>query len=86
MTLCVASQRVIPNVSVYFVINSVRKKILDTPWYVSYLPVALISSRTHLSHQTVKCGNFNTSFTLFYVVSKCNNLLWRCEVEGDKQL
>jgi hypothetical protein len=32
ITLCVASQRVIPKVSVYFVIDSVRK-ILDTPSY-----------------------------------------------------
>jgi hypothetical protein len=30
--LCVASQRVIPKVSVYFVIDSVRK-LLDTPSY-----------------------------------------------------
>jgi hypothetical protein len=32
ITLCVASQRVIPKVSVYFVIDSVRK-LLDTPLY-----------------------------------------------------
>jgi hypothetical protein len=31
-TLCVASQRVFIVVSVYFVIDSVRK-LLDTPWY-----------------------------------------------------
>jgi hypothetical protein len=35
ITLCVASQRVIPKVSVYFVTGSVRK-LLDTPSYVSY--------------------------------------------------
>jgi hypothetical protein len=33
ISLCVASQRVIPKVSVYFVIDSVRK-LLDTPSYV----------------------------------------------------
>jgi hypothetical protein len=33
ITLCVASQRVIPKVNVYFVIDSVRK-LLDTPMYV----------------------------------------------------
>jgi hypothetical protein len=33
ITLCIASQRVIPKVSVYFVINSVRK-LLDTPSYI----------------------------------------------------
>jgi hypothetical protein len=32
ITLCVASQRVIPKVSVYFVIDSDRK-LLDTPAY-----------------------------------------------------
>jgi hypothetical protein len=31
-TLCIASQQVIPNVRVYFVIDSVRK-LLDTPSY-----------------------------------------------------
>jgi hypothetical protein len=33
ITLCVASQTVIPKVSVYFVIDSVRK-LLDTPPYI----------------------------------------------------
>jgi hypothetical protein len=33
ITLCVASQRVFIFVSVYFVIDSVRK-FLDTPWYI----------------------------------------------------
>jgi hypothetical protein len=33
ITLCVTSQRVIPKVSVYFVIDSFRK-LLDTPSYV----------------------------------------------------
>jgi hypothetical protein len=33
ITLYVASQRVIPNINVYFVINSVRE-LLDTPTYV----------------------------------------------------
>jgi hypothetical protein len=32
ITLCVASQRVIPKVNVYFIINSVQK-LLDTPSY-----------------------------------------------------
>jgi hypothetical protein len=32
ITLCVASQRVIPKVGIYFVIESVRK-LLDTPSY-----------------------------------------------------
>jgi hypothetical protein len=35
ITLCVASQRVIPKVSLYFVIDSVRK-ILDTPSCVNH--------------------------------------------------
>jgi hypothetical protein len=35
ITLCVASQRVIPKVREYFVIDSVRK-LLDTPSYVDY--------------------------------------------------
>jgi hypothetical protein len=34
ITLCVASQRVMPKVSVHFVIDSVRK-LLHTPSYVS---------------------------------------------------
>jgi uncharacterized protein YoxC len=33
ITLCVAIRRVFIVVSVYFVINSVRK-LLDTPWYI----------------------------------------------------
>jgi hypothetical protein len=33
ITPCVASQRVIPKVSIYFVIDSVRE-LLDTPSYV----------------------------------------------------
>jgi hypothetical protein len=33
MILCIASQRVIPKVNVYFVIHSVRK-LLDTPSYL----------------------------------------------------
>jgi hypothetical protein len=36
ITLCVASQRVVPKVSVYFVIDSVRK-LLDTPSYLILL-------------------------------------------------
>jgi hypothetical protein len=32
MTLCVASQRVIPKVSIYFIVDSYRK-LLDTPSY-----------------------------------------------------
>jgi hypothetical protein len=32
ITLCVASQRVVPKVSACFFIDSVRKR-LDTPWY-----------------------------------------------------
>jgi len=36
ITLCVASQRVIPKVNVYFVIDSVRK-LLDTPSYFTRL-------------------------------------------------
>jgi hypothetical protein len=35
ITLCVASQQVIPKVSVFFVIDSVRKR-LDTPYYYYY--------------------------------------------------
>jgi hypothetical protein len=38
ITLCVISQRVIPKVSVHFLIDSVRK-LLDTPSYI--LPRAL---------------------------------------------
>jgi hypothetical protein len=34
ITLCVASQRVIPKVSLHFVIDSVRK-LSDSPSYVS---------------------------------------------------
>jgi hypothetical protein len=37
ITLCVASQRVFIVVSVYFVIDSVRK-LLDTPSYAHVLP------------------------------------------------
>jgi hypothetical protein len=39
ITLCVDSQRVFVIVA-YFVIYSVRK-LLDTPLYVSFMPVAL---------------------------------------------
>jgi hypothetical protein len=39
ITLCFASQRIIPKVSVYFVIDSVRK-LLDTP---PYIPVSMPS-------------------------------------------
>jgi hypothetical protein len=35
ITLCVASQRVIPKVSIYIIMDSVRK-VLDTPSYDSY--------------------------------------------------
>jgi hypothetical protein len=35
ITLCVASQRVTPKVSVYFVIDSIRK-LLDTPSYIPF--------------------------------------------------
>jgi len=38
ITLCVASQRVISKVSVYFVIGSVRK-LLDKPSYTAGLQV-----------------------------------------------
>jgi len=40
ITLCVASQRVSIIIVAYFVIYSVRK-LLDTPLYVSFMPVAL---------------------------------------------
>jgi hypothetical protein len=43
ITLCVASQRAVPNVSVHFVIDSVRK-LLDTPSYISPYTAAVISS------------------------------------------
>jgi len=38
ITLCVASQQVIPKVSVYFVIEAVRK-LLDTPSYRKFVAV-----------------------------------------------
>jgi hypothetical protein len=38
ITLCVASQRVFVVVSVYFVIDSVRK-LLDTPSYIIYFVI-----------------------------------------------
>jgi len=34
ITLCIASERVIPNVSIYFVMDSVRK-LLNTPSYIT---------------------------------------------------
>jgi hypothetical protein len=37
ITLCIASQRVIPKISVYFVIDSIRK-LLDIPSFNSYCP------------------------------------------------
>jgi hypothetical protein len=43
ITLCVASERVLIVVSVYFVIDSVRK-LLDTP---SYVPVCLLLLSTN---------------------------------------
>jgi len=42
ITLCVASQREITKVSVYFVIDSVRKR-LDTPSYVTIRKVAIVA-------------------------------------------
>jgi hypothetical protein len=42
ITLCVASQREIPKVSVYFFIESVQK-LLDTPSYVGYESVNIES-------------------------------------------
>jgi hypothetical protein len=42
ITLCVASQRVVIVVSVYFVIDSVRK-LLDTPSYVKQTLFSAIS-------------------------------------------
>jgi hypothetical protein len=44
INLCVASQRVFIVVSVYFVIDSVRK-LLDTPSYWGPLPVDVPSKR-----------------------------------------
>jgi hypothetical protein len=55
ITLCVASQQVVPKVSVYFIIDSVRK-LLDTPSYTT-----LRSSRSVNLHATVK-------FNILYVV------------------
>jgi hypothetical protein len=45
--LCVASQRVIPKVSVYFVIDSVRK-LLDTPAYA--IPIELMRNKRKVDH------------------------------------
>jgi hypothetical protein len=44
VTLCVASQKVIPKVSVYFVIESVRK-LLDTPSYLTESDGTYVSFR-----------------------------------------
>jgi len=43
ITICVASQRVLIVVSVYFVIESVRK-LLDTPSYVAQMGFVTFSS------------------------------------------
>jgi hypothetical protein len=53
ITLCVASQRVIPKVRVYFVIDSVRK-LLDTPSYlVSAFQTSYQSSYFVTGHTTL---------------------------------
>jgi hypothetical protein len=51
ITLYVASQQVIPKVSIYFVIDSVRK-LLDTPSY--YRAVRLKDRAKNVNHDTGK--------------------------------
>jgi hypothetical protein len=59
ITLCVASQRVIPKVSAYFVIDSVRK-LLNTPSYESRVAfVSLFPGFMHAKVFSVPCGMFH---------------------------
>jgi hypothetical protein len=45
ITLCVASQRVVPKVSVYFVVDSVRK-LLVTPSYSTWDIALVLANHT----------------------------------------
>jgi hypothetical protein len=61
ITLCVASQRVFIVVSVYFVIDSVRK-LLDTPSYVHHV--------THVTHQVIQLLTFRSPVSLRQYLTK----------------
>jgi hypothetical protein len=50
IALCVASQRVIPKVSVYFVIDLVRK-LLDTLSYVTFITVLCVHHVPYIRRQ-----------------------------------
>jgi hypothetical protein len=50
VTLCVASQRVFIVVSVYFVIDSVRK-LMDTPSYITkHVKLSLFLTKYHITN------------------------------------
>jgi hypothetical protein len=62
ITLCVASQQVIPKVSTYFIIGSVQK-LLDTPLYAchwwclsiqSYLPCRSTGEQFHITSMAMQ--------------------------------
>jgi len=53
ITICIASQRVTPNVRVHFVIDSVRK-LLDTPsyaWKTNKIPMPMYGNICAIGHQ-----------------------------------
>jgi hypothetical protein len=64
ITLCVASQRVFIVVSVYFIIDSVRK-LLDTPSYIHFQRYFQVLMKTEL-------GRFGNTF---YIALKEKNSL-----------
>jgi hypothetical protein len=57
ITLCVASQRAVPKVGVYFVIDSVLK-LLDTPSYITW---------SHLL-QMFPCFSYFIFFVISYII------------------
>jgi hypothetical protein len=66
ITLCVASQRVIPKVSLYFVIDSVRK-LLDTLSYV--VLHGCMNTHIHTHTHTQAIGESNTD--VIFLSSNC---------------
>jgi hypothetical protein len=75
ITLCVASQQVIPKVSVYFVIESFRK-LLDTPSYcfTIYLKEQILNNLNKISPEYSHYNKYRMKLTVPLQVTR--NLSW----------
>jgi hypothetical protein len=73
ITLCVASERVIPKLSVYFFIDSVRK-LLDTPSYIFHARFEVFTAiKIQNVLWVVTLGSNMVELISYHITTRCHN-------------